>query len=70
MQASRETAHPGDIRGELFAQTIEKQAKRLQKQDGIGLYGLIMEIIERALLPLQQIQSRKTAWFIASELRL
>lgn len=38
MQASRETAHPGDIRGELFAQTIEKQAKRLQKQDGIGLY--------------------------------
>lgn len=55
MQASRETAHPGDIRGELFAQTIEKQAKRLQKQDGIGLYGLIMEIIERALLPLQQI---------------
>lgn len=36
--------------GDSFAKVIETQIKRFDKEDGIGLYGLIMETIERALL--------------------
>lgn len=45
-----ETKPPSRTEEDTFAQAIETEIKRLEKQDGIGLYGHIMETIERALL--------------------
>lgn len=50
MQPVTETSQQPFIERDSFALAIETEIKHLKKNDGIGLYGLIMETVERALL--------------------
>ncbi|STX88302.1 helix-turn-helix domain-containing protein [Legionella feeleii] len=50
MQSVTETKSQSHMENNSFAQAIESEIKRFEKHDGISLYGLIMETVERALL--------------------
>ena len=45
-----ETKSQSLMENNSFAQAIESEIRRFENHDGISLYGLIMETVERALL--------------------